>query len=60
MRLIIKTRRVRLTESTKSQIPKKFLKFEKWIPESTIVELTVSDERGSKGGRDKRAIINVD
>ncbi len=60
MRFIIKTRRVKLTESIKSQIPKKFLKFEKWIPESTIVELTLSDERGTKGGRDKRAIINVD
>lgn len=55
MRLIIKTRRVRLPADIKSQIPKKFLKFEKWIPESTILELTLSDD-----GRDKKATLNVD
>ena len=58
--MIIKTRRVRLTENIREDIPKKFLKFEKWIPEMTIVELMITGEKGAKRGRDKKAILNVD
>jgi putative sigma-54 modulation protein len=59
MRLIIKSKKIDLGEKVKSSIPKKFLKFEKWIPEQTIVDLMISEERGRRDGEIK-AILNVD
>ena len=59
MRLIIKSKKLELTKKVKSSIPKKFLKFEKWIPEETLVELMVSEERGHGGG-EINATLNVD
>jgi putative sigma-54 modulation protein len=60
MRLIIKSKKIDLTQKIKSSIPKKFLKFEKWIPEQTLVELMVSEERGHRGGEIVVASLNVD
>jgi putative sigma-54 modulation protein len=59
MRLIIKSKKIDLTKKIRSSIPKKFLKFEKWIPEQTLVELMVSEERGRRGGK-IIASLNVD
>jgi ribosomal subunit interface protein len=58
MKLIIKGKQFKLPEDLKEFAELKIRKFEKRIPENSIVEMVFEDANGPKGGIDK--IVHLD
>ena len=60
MKMIIKARHLELDESDKKYIEEEINKLKPLVWEPAIVEVTISDEAGGKGGVDIKAEINIE